>query len=106
MDTAASTTQTGPNITQLGLPFSLYIECPQLTQGMSSSQVNDRCTFVIPINGNAGDILYYSDGNSYEQWYTYASPLTLFDLNVRVRTRDGTTVNLNGADWQFHLLLE
>lgn len=105
-DTAQATTITGTNTIQLGLPLSVYIEIPSLTMGMSSSRVNDRCTFVVPLNVDSGQIQYYADSNSYQQYYTFAAGIHIQDVSIRVRTRNGQTLDLNGADFQMHLLLE
>lgn len=105
-DTTTATTITGTNSIQLGLPLSVYIEIPSLTMGMLSSRVNDRCTFVVPLNVDSGQIQYYADGNSYQQYYTFAAGIHLQDISVRVRTRNGQTLDLIGADWQMHLALE
>lgn len=104
--TAIATSHTGTNSIQLGLPFSIYLEIPQLSQGMSSTRSNDSCTFVVPMSVDAGCMQYYSNNGSYEQVYTYSAGLHLHDINIRVRTRSGQTLDLCGNDWQMHLALE
>lgn len=106
VNTTALTSQIAPNTIQLGLPLSVYVEVPELSMGMSSSRLNDRCTWVIPISVNSGSIQYFADNSNYEQVYTYREGRTLYELNVKVRWRNGELLDLNGADWQFHLLLE
>jgi hypothetical protein len=105
-NTATGTSFTAPNILQLGLPLSVYVEIPELSMGMTSSRLFDKCTFVIPISVNSGTIQYFADNSNYEQVYTYKEGRTLYELNVKVRWRNGEQLDLNGADWQFHLLLE
>lgn len=105
-NSSTSTSITAPNILQLGLPLSVYVEVPELSMGMTSSRVNDKCTWVIPISVNSGTIQYFADNSNYEQVYTYREGRTINELNVRVRWRNGEPLDLNGADWQFHLLLE
>lgn len=104
-DTSAATSITSPNVMNLSLPISLYIEIPQIGLGSTSSRANDRCTFRIPMNAIAGEFVYFQQNANYEQCYKYSSVITLANFDVRLRTRNGSTVELNGGDWQLYLEL-
>ena len=92
------------DLVRLGLPDSLYVRIRELGfRGYTGT--GNNYTFLIPINGVAGDIIYYEAANSVlNQCIRWTTPQALHTFTVELRDRNGV-VDLNGEDWSLDLQL-
>lgn len=98
-NTIAATSITSPNVVQLHPPDSFYISIPEFgNRGCSSN--NDYYTFLIPVDGGTGDIVYYEAKNSsINQCMDWTQPICIQRLTVQLKRRGNKIINLNNADW-------
>lgn len=102
-NTSSGTTIISTNAVSLAQPYNLYITIIELSVDVLTTYNNDKPTFVVPVNVNAGEIIQYSDAANFEQILHYsAAPRDIYRLNVRLHKRSNT-VDLNGSEWSFML---
>lgn len=97
---------TAPNAADISGLKVVFIEIQEL-QRFSQNTSNAFHNFIVPVNGQFGDVIFYSDNSNFHQFFNIIgseqSSLSLF--TVRLVDQYGIPIDLNGREWEFTLQL-
>lgn len=97
-NTTAASSHTSYNSINLSLPPYFYIQIPQLGVHVRSSLNGDWATFVINTSGNSGNIEAFSMFNRYQLLESFQHS-SLGTINVSIKNRGGTLLDVRGTEW-------
>lgn len=103
-DSASGTSQVATNVINLTRPDALLIKILDSYPIVRSTGTTvDNAHFVIPIDVAPFDLITYDKGQEWNQFYEFASPVTLQQLVVKLFLPGGEAADLNGAEWSMVL---
>lgn len=105
-DSASAASATGASIANITGTYSLYLDILQLGATTITSTSGVNTTFTVPINVNSGEIINFASNMFYDQELLFPTGISLQKLDIRLKYPDGSTLSLNGADWEFILQLD
>ena len=94
-DSTDATSATGTKIPQISRPYHFDIVIAEFPNEISTSADN-YLSFIIPVDVDSGSVITWND--EFEQVINFGSPKNLSTLNIRLQ-RNGSTIDLNGAEW-------
>ena len=94
-----------PNILNLGMPLYINVLIPELGVGVRSNNINDS-TFIIPVNGNRGELIEYDRNRHFKQKIITGRNINLFNLHVSLVDENNSLIELNNTDWDMLLYVE
>lgn len=99
-------TITAPNVLDISGIKNVYIVINEFTQYLRNT-TNAFQNFKVPMNGQFGDIIYYTDETGYHQYFNIAtaSKSNIRTLTIRLIDQYGQEIQLNGREWEFTLQL-
>lgn len=114
-DTGSATSQTSTNIVSLERPTYFYIDVDKFAQTLVSVPGNPGSTTNPPIKFSGtfcvpvgpvffGDLIYFYPDNSIVVEVDY--PLSIDVLRIKLYNSRGAILDLNGADWHMHVIVE
>lgn len=97
---------TAPNMADVSGIKSAYIEIAEFTKYVRNT-TNAFHNFRIGMNGQFGDVIYWTDESGYHQYFNVqqANKSNIKNLNIRLVDEYGEDLDLNGLEWAFTLQL-
>lgn len=97
---------TAPNVLDISGIKNVYIVISEFTQYLRNT-TNAFQNFKVQMNGQFGDIIYWTDESGYHQYFNIqpSNRSNIRTLNIRLVDEYGIDINLNGREWQFILQL-
>jgi hypothetical protein len=106
VDLTGTNTYTAQNVLKLYDPFSLFLNIAEIgITNFTTSKNNIPYTFRIPLNVTSGGVVQFDKQSFYSQPLFFSSPIKFSSLTCTLCYRDGTSVNLNGSNFEFVLKL-
>lgn len=105
--TSTGLSVTGTNCVNLnGVPM-IYMTIQEIGYKNKSSNTNDNCTFIIPVDVNVGDTIIYKENTSFTQKFPLPIGFSFSNLSVLLTEPNNATypLSLGGVDWTFVLKL-
>jgi hypothetical protein len=104
VDTVAASSQTSYNSINLSLPPYFYVHSPELGIHVRSTKSGDFGTFIINTSGNSGDITQFNMFSNYQLLEAFQHS-SLSTVNVTLKNRGGTLLDVRGTEWSMILKL-
>ena len=97
---------TPPNVVDISGIKNVYIIIDEFTQFVRNT-TNAFQNFKVQMNGQFGDVIYWTDESGYHQYFNIApaNKSNIRTLNIRLVDQYGIDINLNGREWQMILQL-
>jgi len=99
---APGTTITAPNVLNVSYPTHILITISEAGNTMNSSNTLNRATFIIPIDRNSTDLIYWNENEKFKQWANI-NGRCIEQLNISLSDRNNQPLSVNGAQWQMLL---
>lgn len=103
-DTAMASSHTSYNSINLSLPPYFYVQIPEFGTHVRSSLSGDWGTFIINTSGNSGDITQFNMFSNYQLLEAFQHS-SLSTVNVTLKNRGGTLLDVRGTEWSIILKL-
>lgn len=104
IDTTSGTSTTSVDIINLSLPLSFYIQINNFGSVNFKSTDGDTFTFYIPASSSNGEIIEYKSNTHFQQVVQIPSNMNVIDrLDIVLKARNGTSLNLNGSEFEMIL---
>lgn len=97
IDLSAAATYTSSKAIDLSGQAFVYLDFSFLGDQIRTTNQNDSPSFVVPLVGSNGELEISNPENSFEQELN--APVIVNHFSVKLKGRDGTTLDFNGAEW-------
>lgn len=93
-----------PNVADISGIKNIYIVIDEFTQYLRSTTGTFQ-NFKVQMNGQFGDIIYWTDESGYHQYFDIAkaNKSAIKTLHIKLVDQYNQIINLNGREWQFIL---
>lgn len=100
VDGVSADSAISPNVISLSRPYVLYVNIRELgNSDWRTSNILDRPTFVVPMQGESGEMVYWYALETLEQSLQFQG-VNVTTLNISLSAPNGQTVSLNGSEWE------
>lgn len=107
IDTTLGTSTTSVDVVNLSLPLSIYIQINNFGSVNFKTTDGDTFTFYIPCTSYSGEVIEYKSANYFEQTVELPPSMNVIDrIDIVLKGRNGSSINLNGSEFQMVLSLK
>jgi hypothetical protein len=103
MNVGPSTFITSPYVWNFSEPYCYYLRLNIPSNIVATSAAADTFNFVVPTNGNSGDMLTFAKNSDFDM-VGQGGEFTINSLNISITDAYGKVVNMRRANWE--LILE
>jgi hypothetical protein len=105
-NTTDALVQPASGIITISTPDNIFITSNVLSKCINQSYVsgsNEKIIHKVVANTAFGDVIY--DKGTYETTYTYPAGYSLSAIDIQLKYKNGTLVDMNGRDWSFSMVV-